>query len=311
MGEVLILSARDIRALLTIDDCIAAVEEAFLLHAQHRSVGPASLSLHVNGGAFHVKGAALGRSLAVKVNGNFFANPARGLPRIQGVIILADAGDGRPLAILDSIDITILRTGAATAVAARHLALPDAHSLLVCGCGLQGRISIEAIRRVRDIDEVLLYDVDSARAAALATEVGGRVVDQVGSADIIVTCTPSRSAFLDHARAGTFIAAVGADSSEKQELAPSLMASSAIIVDDLAQCASFGDLRGAIAAGAMSEQDIRGSLGDVVAGITRGRQSNEEVVIFDSTGTALQDVAAAAIVYERALAAGVGVRVVM
>jgi ornithine cyclodeaminase/alanine dehydrogenase-like protein (mu-crystallin family) len=311
MSEVLILSAQDIRALLTIDDCIAAIEEAFLLHAQHRSVGPASLSLHVEGGAFHVKAAALGRSLAVKVNGNFFDNPARGLPRIQGVIVLGDAGDGRPLAILDSIDVTILRTGAATAVAARHLALPDAHTLLVCGCGLQGRISIEAIRRVRDIDEVLLYDVDPARAAALAAEVGGRVADPEADADIIVTCTPSRSAFLDHARAGTFIAAVGADSSEKQELAPSLMASSAVIVDDLAQCASFGDLRGAIAAGAMSEQDVRGTLGDVVAGITPGRQSHEEVVIFDSTGTALQDVAAAAIVYERAVAAGVGVRVMM
>jgi ornithine cyclodeaminase/alanine dehydrogenase-like protein (mu-crystallin family) len=311
MSEALILSAQDIRALLTIDDCIAAVEEAFLLHAQHRSVGPASLSLHVDGGAFHVKGAALGRSLAVKVNGNFFDNPARRLPRIQGVIVLADAGDGRPLAILDSIDITILRTGAATAVAARHLALPDAHTLLVYGCGLQGRISIDAIRRVRDIDEVLLYDIDPARAAALAAEAGGRVVDLGADADIIVTCTPSRSAFLDRARAGTFIAAVGADSSEKQELAPSLMASSAVIVDDLAQCASFGDLRGAIAAGAMTEQDIRGTLGDVVAGITRGRQSNEEVVIFDSTGTALQDVAAAAIVYERALAAGAGTRVMM
>jgi ornithine cyclodeaminase/alanine dehydrogenase-like protein (mu-crystallin family) len=89
------------------------------------------------------------------------------------------------------------------------------------------------------------------------------------------------------------------------------MASSAVIVDDLAQCASFGDLRGAIAAGTMTEQDIRGTLGDVVAGFTPGRRSNEEVVIFDSTGTALQDVAAAAIVYERAVAAGVGVRVMM
>jgi alanine dehydrogenase len=311
MSEVLILSAQDIRALLTIDDCIAAVEEAFLLHAQHRSVGPASISLHVEGGAFHVKAAAIGRSVAVKVNGNFFDNPARGLPRIQGVIVLGDASNGRPLAILDSIDITILRTGAATAVAAKHLALPDAHSLLVCGCGLQGRISVEAIRRVRNIDEVLLYDIDTARAAALAHEVGGTVVDHVVDADIIVTCTPSRHAFLGSAKAGAFIAAVGADSSEKQELAPSLMASSAVIVDDLAQCASFGDLRGAIAAGAMTEHDVRGTLGDVIAGVTMGRRSNDEVVIFDSTGTALQDVAAARIVYERAVAAGVGTRVML
>ena len=311
MSEVLILSGQDIRTLLTVDDCIAAVEEAFLLHAQHRSVGPASLSLHVDGGAFHVKAAAIGGSVAVKMNGNFFDNPSRGLPRIQGVVILGDAGNGRPLAILDSIDITILRTGAATAVAAKHLALPDAHTLLVCGCGLQGRISIDAIRRVRPIDEVLLFDIDPARAAALASEVGGRVVDHMVDADIIVTCTPSRAAFLSSAKAGAFIAAVGADSSEKQEIAPALMAASAVIVDDLAQCASFGDLRGAIAAGAMIERDVRGSLGDVIAGITPGRRSNEEVVIFDSTGTALQDVAAAAIVYERAIAAGAGTRVMM
>jgi ornithine cyclodeaminase/alanine dehydrogenase-like protein (mu-crystallin family) len=315
MSELLILSAQDIRALLTIVDCIGAVEEAFRLHAQHRSVGPASLSLHVDGGAFHVKAAVIGSSVAVKMNGNFFDNPARGLPRIQGVIILGDANDGRQLAILDSIDITILRTGAATAVAAKHLALPDARTLLVCGCGLQGRISIEAIRHVRASDEILLYDIDKTRAEMLAHDIGGTVVDDLNAAaqraDMIVTCTPSRQAFLSAAKPGAFIAAVGADSSEKQELAPSLMAASAVIVDDLAQCASFGDLRGAIVAGAMTEQDVRGTLGDVVAGTTPGRQSNEEIVIFDSTGTALQDVAAAAIVYERALAAGAGTRVLM
>jgi alanine dehydrogenase len=311
MSEVLILSAQDVRALLTIDDCIAAVEEAFLLHGQHRSIGPASLSLHVDGGAFHVKSAALGTSFVTKTNGNFFDNPSRGLPRIQGVILLADTTNGRPLAIFDSIDITVLRTGAATAVAAKHLARPDARTLLVCGCGLQGRVSVEAIRRVCSIDEVLLFDVDRERAELLAREVGGSVVDAVRDADIVVTCTPSRQAFLEHARPGAFIAAVGADSSEKQEIAPSLMAASAVIVDDLAQCASFGDLRGAIAAGAMTEQDVRGTLGDVIARGTQGRRSDDEVVIFDSTGTALQDVAAAAIVYERALAAGAGTRVMM
>jgi ornithine cyclodeaminase/alanine dehydrogenase-like protein (mu-crystallin family) len=301
---MLILSAEDVRRLLTIDDCIAAVDEAFRLPR----VGPASLSLHVDGGAFHVKAAAQRNAVVVKVNGNFFDNPARGLPRIQGVIVFADATNGRPLAVMDSIEITILRTGAATAVAANYLARRDAHTLLVCGCGLQGRISIEAIRRVRTIDEVLLYDVDRSRAEALASVVGGTVVDELRDADIVVTCTPSRRAFLGHARRGTFIAAVGADSSEKQELEPALMAGSAVIVDDLAQCASFGDLRGAIAAGVMTERDVRGTLSEVVSGAV-GRSSEDEVVIFDSTGTAIQDVAAAAIVYERAIAAGVGTHV--
>ena len=305
MNEVLILSASDVRTLLTIDDCIAAVEDAFRLPR----IGPASLSLHVEGGAFHVKAAAQRDAFAVKVNGNFFDNPARGLPRIQGVIVFGDASNGRPLAILDSIEITVLRTGAATAVAAKYLARRGAHTLLVCGCGLQGRISVEAIRRVCAIDEVLLYDVDRSRAEALAREIGGVVADDVCEADIIVTCTPSRRAFLGSARAGTFIAAVGADSSEKQEIEPALMASSKVIVDDLAQCVSFGDLRGAIAAGAMTEGDVRGTLSEVVSGALAGRASDDEVVIFDSTGTALQDVAAAAIVYERAMAAGAGMRV--
>ncbi len=304
MNEVLVLSAEDVRRLLTIDDCIAAVEEAF----RAPRVGPASLSLHVDGGAFHVKAAAQRDAFAVKVNGNFFDNPSRGLPRIQGVIVFGDATNGRPLAILDSIEITVQRTGAATAVAANHLARRDARTLLVCGCGLQGRISIEAIRRVRAIEEVLLYDVDRARAEALAREVGGTAVETLRDADVVVTCTPSRNAFLGSVRAGTFIAAVGADSSEKQEIEPALMASSSVFVDDLAQCASFGDLRGAIAAGAMTESDVRGTLSEVVSG-KAGRTSDEEVVIFDSTGTAMQDVAAAAIVYESAMEAGVGTRV--
>jgi alanine dehydrogenase len=306
MSEVRILSAADVRRLLTIDDCIAAVEDAFRSQSQK----PASLSLHVDGGAFHVKAAAQRNALAVKVNGNFFDNPSRGLPRIQGVIVFADATNGRPLAILDSIEITVLRTGAATAVAAKHLARRDAKTLLVYGCGLQGRVSIDAIRRVRAIEEVLLFDVDRSRAEALARDVGGTVVDARRDADIIVTCTPSRTAYLDDARRGTFIAAVGADSSEKQELAPSLMASSTVIVDDLAQCASFGDLRGAIAAHVMTERDVRGTLGEVV-NRSIGRTSDDEVVIFDSTGTALQDVAAAAIVYERAVASGAGTLVQM
>ena len=304
MSEVLILSAQDVRALLTIDECIAAVEDAF----RTRAVGPASLSLHVDGGAFHVKAAAIRDAVAVKVNGNFFDNPARGLPRIQGVIVFGDATNGRPLAILDSIEITILRTGAATAVATKYLARRDARTLLICGCGLQGRISIDAISRVREIRELLLFDVDRARAESLARDTGGTVVDTLVPADIIVTCTPSRRAFLAAASPGAFIAAVGADSSEKQELEPALMASSTVIVDDLGQCASFGDLRGAIAAGAMTERDVRGTLADVLTGRIE-RTSADEIMIFDSTGTALQDVAAAAIVYDRAVAAGAGVRV--
>lgn len=291
MQGMKILSSEDVRRLLTIDDCIAAVEEAFRGEGQS-----SSLSLHVAGGAFHVKAAVLGRYFAVKENGNFFDNPARGLPRIQGVVVLADATNGRPLAVLDSIAITILRTGAATAVAAKYLARQDAETLLVSGCGNQGRISIEAVRRVRNIRRVLLHDIDRARAESLAGETGGEVLGEftTAGADIVVTCTPSRAAFVHAAEPGQFIAAVGADSTEKQEIAPELLRASAVVVDDLAQCRAFGDLHHAPGC------DVRATLREVLTGAKRGRERDDEVVIFDSTGTALQDVAAAALAYERA-----------
>lgn len=289
---MIVLTHDQVRELLSLDECIDAVERALVADAH----GPASLSLHVEGGAFHVKAAAIGRYFAVKANGNFFANPSKGLPRIRGTIVLADATNGEALAVMDSAWITIVRTGAATAVAVRHLARKDAKTLLVCGCGNQGRVSVDAIRRVRDIGQVYLFDSDRAAAERLAASVDGQVVDQLVDADVVVTCTPSRTAFFHEARPGQFIAAVGADSSEKQEIDPALLASSGVVVDDLEQCASFGDLRYALDAALMTRDDVRGTLGDVIAG---RRKVNDEVIVFDSTGTALQDVAAAAIVYEK------------
>lgn len=285
--------------LLSLDECIEAVERAMVADAK----GPASVSLHVDGGAFHVKVAAIGRYMAAKVNGNIFANPSRGLPRIRGTIVLADATNAEPLAVLDSAWITILRTGAATAVAVRHLAKPNAATLLVCGCGNQGRISVDAIRRVRPIERVFLYDSDPGAAQRLADTVGGEAVadfrDGVAEADVVVTCTPSRTFFFEarDAHPGLFIAAVGADSSEKQEVDPALLAASGVVVDDLEQCASFGDLRYALDAGLMQRNDVRATLGEVIA----GKRVEDDVIVFDSTGTALQDVAAAAIVFEKVI----------
>jgi ornithine cyclodeaminase/alanine dehydrogenase-like protein (mu-crystallin family) len=127
----------------------------------------------------------------------------------------------------------------------------------------------------------------------------------------VVTATPSRAAFLErrHLSPGTFVAAVGADSEQKQEIAPALMAAAGVVVDDLDQCCAIGDLHHAIASGLMRAGDVRASLGDLVVDPSRGRRSDDEIVIFDSTGVAIEDVAAAAVTYERALGAGIGQRV--
>jgi ornithine cyclodeaminase/alanine dehydrogenase-like protein (mu-crystallin family) len=292
------------------------------MHGEGRAAPPGVLGIHAAGGGFHVKAASLDLSrpyFAAKLNANFPSNPERfGLPTIQGVVAVCDAANGALLALMDSIELTILRTGAATAVAAKHLARPGAAVVTIAGCGNQGRVSLRAIARVRPIARALLCDVDAARAARLADELSaeldGRVEvvtalpDATRQSGIVVTCTPSCQPLLgpDDVRAGTFIAAVGADNPEKHEIAVDLMARAVIIADIVAQCAEIGDLHHAIAAGVLGPEAVRAELGQVLAAVRPGRLTDEEIVVFDSTGTALQDVAAAALVYERAVASGRG-----
>jgi len=298
----LLLTRRDVADLLTIDDAIGAVENAFRLLGRGEVPRPAIAGMHGTGGAFHIKAAIAGDRFTSKINSNFF----EAKPRIKGVIALCDANDGRVLAVMDSIEITILRTGAATAVAAKYLARQNVRTALIIGCGLQGHVQARALRRVRDIEKIFAFDVNRDAAADFAEHIGAEAVPDPVWADIVVTCTPSRKAILEKVQPGAFVAAVGADSEEKQEIAPSLMASSKVVTDLTEQCRTIGDLHHAIEAGVMRAEDVYAELSEVVAGKKRGRESEDEVIIFDSTGMALQDVAAAAIVYDRAVAAGRG-----
>lgn len=321
----LVLTRSDVRALLDLDACIAAVDAAFRAHAMGATLPPGVLGTHVPGGGFHMKTAGLGgpgaRSyFAAKINANFPDNPARrGLPTIQGVISLHDATDGVVLAVLDSMEITTLRTAAATAVAARYLARDDARAITVLGCGTQGRSQLLALSRVRSLERVFAWDVEPAAAERYANEMARALGCEVRSvveyraavhaSDVVVTCTPSRRPLLSASDVppGCFVAGVGADSEDKQELAPDLLARSVLVVDVLEQCARIGDLHHALASGAMRREDVHAELADVVSGRRPGRRSDTEVTVFDSTGTALEDVAAAAVVYERAVDAGRGI----
>jgi alanine dehydrogenase len=325
--ETLILTRGDVQRLLGWDECIAAVEEAFRLHAEGRSLAPGVLAVAAPDGGFHIKAAGLERRrlfFAAKTNANFSDNPRRhGLPAIQGVIVLCDARDGRPLAVMDSIEVTLRRTAAATAVAARWLARPDAATVTICGCGNQGRAQLRALARVLPLRRVYAFDREEQAASAYAAELSaelaceitpvGNLAEAVRRSDVCVTCTPSRAAYLrrEDVRPGTFVAAVGADSSDKHELFPELMAAGVVVTDVLDQCAAIGDLHYAIAAGTMTREAVHAELADVVTGRKPGRRSSDEITIFDSTGTALEDVAAAAVVYERAVEAGSGLAVAL
>lgn len=316
MQGPMILTRDHVRRLLDLDECIAAVAEVFRKSARGEIAPAGVLSMHAEGGGFHIKAALLDdgdeRWFAAKTNANFPGNAARfGLPTIQGVVLLFDAVAGRPLAILDSIELTALRTAAATAVAARYLARPSSSTVTICGCGAQSAAQVLALARVLPLTEVFAFDIDGDRAAAFAREMAeapfkvkpaGDLRAALRASDVVVTCTTSRRAFLmrNDVMPGTFVAAVGADNPEKQELDPLLMASSKVVVDSIEQCAAFGDLHHAVAGGVMSADDVYASLGQIVAGDLPGRTNDEEITIFDSTGTAIQDVAAAVIVYKRA-----------
>jgi len=319
----LILTRTDIASLLSMKACIHAVEDAFRMRAESRALATGMLHIESQDGEFHIKagGLKLERTyFGLKANGGFFRNVERyGLPNIQGAILLFDGDNGYPLALMDSIEITAQRTGAATAVAARHLARASSSVVTIFGCGIQGRAQLGALKHVfPSIELVHAFDLDRQRAAAYAAEMeadmgvpvvaGAGLEEATARSDIIVTCTPSRQYYLckHHVGPGTFIAAVGADSPDKQELEPSLMIGNKVVVDIYEQCAKVGEVHHALELGLIRPEDVHGELGEVIVGRLPGRTSAQEIIIFDATGTALQDVAAAAVVYERALGDGVG-----
>ena len=317
-GTILILSSQDLQTVMRFDDYVDAVAEAFRMLAEGRCESPVPLQVSVTDGTFHAKAASLpvgSGYVAVKVNGNFPDNRSRhGLPTIQG----ADASNGRPLALLDSIEITRQRTAAATAVATQYLARPDSRTATICGCGEQGRIQLRALRHKLDLTQVFAWDIDSQTSrrfsAEMAAELGIDVtaIDDLHEgtlvSDAIVTRTSSRTPFLglEDVRPGTFVAAVGADNPQKSEIKPELMAKAAVIVDVLQQSIVMGDMHHAINAGVMTPSDVRAELGILIAQQRPGRLADDEITIFDSSGTGVQDVAAAARAYELARDRGLG-----
>lgn len=220
---------------------------------------------------------------------------------------------------MDSIEITIRRTGAATALAAKLLARLDSQVVTICGCGSQGRNHLITLKHViPSLSTAYAFDLDASQALSFAADLSRELrmdvtptndlAGAVGQSDICITCTTSRQFFLrrEFVSPGTFVGAVGADSPEKQELDPGLLASSKVVVDILEQAATMGELHHALQRGLVTTSDVHAELGEVIIGRKPGRTSRDEVVIFDSTGTALQDVAVAAVVYEKAIRRGGG-----
>jgi alanine dehydrogenase len=320
--STLLLNRTDVQKLLSLTECVAAVERVFRLQGEGKIPSSGILGVRTQSGGLHVKTACLSGAknyIVAKLNTNFPQNYARfGLPTIQGVIVLYDTDNGRLLAILDSIEITLKRTAAATAVAAKYLARQNSSVGTMCGCGEQSHAQVCALSLMLPLKKVYAFDLDPNASLRFASELSRELkIDMepvstlpgaIRNSDVVVTCTPATEFFVrkEDVAPGTFIAAVGADDSHKNEIDPALLASAKVVADSLDHVCSIGDTHHAIAAGLMQKENIYAELAEVVAGKKTGRTSEAEITIFDSTGVAIEDAAAAAIVFEKALTIGIG-----
>ena len=318
----LLLQRNDVADLLSLKDCINAVEKIFRWQGEGKIPASGILGVKAARGGLHVKAGLLPADksyIVAKLNTNFPGNRTQfALPTIQGLIVLYDSENGAPLAVLDSIEVTIKRTAAASAVAAKYLARANSSIGTICGCGQQGRAQLRALHAVLPLKKIYAFDLDEGAAKNVAAELSEELhlaIEPVRDlrpairhSDVCVTCTTSREFFVrkEDVSSGTFIAAVGADDENKQEIDPALLASAKVVTDSLEQCCAIGDLHHAIAQGVMRKESVYADLSEIVAGRKPGRASEEEIIIFDSTGIAIEDAVAAAAIYEKACAARIG-----
>lgn len=335
--ELLLLREPEIRALLDPRACIAAMEQAFAAYSTGRAQLPAVIHLDVpddagpnrgesqNRGEIHIKAGYLngGAYYAVKIVSGFLNNPPLGLPANDGMIVLFDAATGVPAAfLLDNGFITDFRTGAAGAVAAKHLARKKIAAVAVIGTGGQARYQVEMLALQRSFGEVRIWGRDPDRAQACADDLAKRrsisacnfavaesVQKAVDGADVVITVTGSREPLVRAAwlRPGATVIAVGSDAPDKQELDVDVLARAGkIVADSIPQCLRLGEIHHAVERRAITKEKIYAELGEITAGLKPGRTSEDEIIVCDLTGVGVQDVAAASLVLEQAKAKGQG-----
>lgn len=323
MRDIHVLTEADLRRCVSLGiDAVDVVEDAFRMLASGKVVMPPILSMEIPEahGEVDVKTAYIPGfdGFAIKVSPGFFDNPKIGLPSLNGLMILFSAKTGLVEALLlDNGYLTDVRTAAAGAVAARHLAPAAVDTAGVLGTGVQARLQIEAAHLVRPFGRVLVWGRDRAKAEACARDIAGRLGVRaetaaaervVAESQLVVTTTPSRSPVLEASwlHPGLHITAMGADQAGKNEIAPEAIARATLYVcDRLAQVEKLGELRAARAAGFMTGVTPP-ELGEVIAGTRPGRRSESDITICDLTGTGAQDTAIATFALRAAKAAGAG-----
>ena len=318
MMELLYLDEGDVTGLLDMPGALSVVEEAFLEHGMGRVQMPPKSYLYFPTGDLRTMPAYLETAgiAGVKIVNVHPGNPEAGLPTVMAVVVLNSIETGAPLAVMDGTYLTDMRTGAAGGVAADRLARTDAAVVGMVGVGRQARTQLRAICEVRSIEAVKITDCSDASCRQFIDDTKDlgceiTVVDgirQVCDCDILVTTTPVREPIVADGWVpdGTHINAIGADAAGKEELDPEILKRSRIVIDDPAQAFHSGEVNVPLKLGIISEGDIYGTLGEIVAGIKPGRTDDDEITVFDSTGLAIQDVSTANHVYQQAVRKGIG-----
>ena len=329
--HVLILRENEIRALLDPAACIQAMERAFAAYATGKAQLPPVINLEVpeHGGEVHIKTGHLsgGPYYAVKIASGFYGNAALGRPSSDGMVLVFDSATGAPAAfLLDNGFITDLRTAAAGALAAKYLAGKQIQTVAVIGAGAQARYQMKLLSLVRPFREARVWGRNREKAEACAEElrragisgqpafsVAASVEQAVRRADLVITVTASREPLVraEWLAPGETVIAVGSDGPDKQELDVGVLArADRIVADSLPQCLRLGEIHHAVEQGAINKEKVS-ELGEIVAGLKTGRTRDDELIVCDLTGVGVQDVAAASLVMERALAAGGGEKLIL
>lgn len=322
-NQILWLNRKEVESLLDINGTINVVEKAFQQHGLRKVQMPPKLYLYFknHNGDLRTMPAYLEEQdiTGVKIVNVHPDNPGRGLPTVMALMILNSTETGAPVAIMDGTHLTDMRTGAAGGVAVKYLARKNARTVGFVGTGNQARSQLLAINEIIDISEVKATSISEKQNISFRDDMEIRIeceisvkktIKEVCDCDILVTTTPSREAIVmnDWIPEGTHINAIGADAPGKEELDPLILKRAKVIVDDIPQASHSGEVNVPISKGLMSVNDIFGELGEIVIGKKKARTCDSDITIFDSTGLAIQDVATADMVYQKALKANIGIR---
>ena len=313
--NTLLLDSEAVRVNTAMDELVPAIESAFAAYERGDAQMPAKsyIDLPQYNGDFRSMPAYLDAgdwdAAGVKwVNVHPDNEDRFGLPTVMGTMIYSSPETAFPLSILDGTALTMQRTGAAAAVATDHLAVPDARSLGIVGAGVQSYTQLRGIASVRDIERVVVSDVDEGAVAAFVDAFDDEFDVQAGSpadaaaCDVLSTVTPVREPIVPRDAVGdrTHINAMGADAKGKHELADQILLDAKLVIDDHDQTTHSGEINVPYNEGTLADDGIYGALGEIVTGKIEGRTETDGITVFDSTGLAIQDVAAAHVVYEHA-----------